>query len=154
MGLDVKVVYGIAQGTYDQPQFVADAGDLAECFYDTNYHWDSSDPAAQSVRDKFQSLYGEEMRTSAVLAYQAMYIIADAIERAGSADPAAIRDALAETNYEDHILPYIGSITFDDTGETTVAAPVVMQVQDGAVVQVWPPDLAESEPDFPCVSWK
>ncbi len=154
VALDVKLVYGIAQGTYDQPQFVADAGDLAECFFDTNYHWDSSDPSAQEVRDKFQNLHGEEMRTSAVLAYQAMYIIADAIERAGSADPAAIRDALAETNYADHILPYIGPIAFDETGETTVASPVVMQVQDGAVVQVWPTDLAERNPIIPCVSWK
>jgi branched-chain amino acid transport system substrate-binding protein len=153
VGLDVKVVYGIAQGTYDQPQFVADAGDLAECFYDSNYHWDASDPAAQGVRDAFQAEYGEEMRTSAILAYQATYIIADAIERAGSADPSAIRDALAEANYADHILPYEGAITFDDTGETTVASPVVMQVQDGQVVQVWPTGLAESEPIFPCVSW-
>jgi branched-chain amino acid transport system substrate-binding protein len=148
------VVYGIAQGTYDQPQFVADAGDLAQCFYDSNYHWDASDPNAQDVRDKFEGAYGEEMRTSAVLAYQAMYIIADAVERAGSSDPAAIRDALAETDYADHILPYVGSIAFDDTGETTVASPVVMQVQDGQVVQVWPTDVAESEPIFPCVSWQ
>jgi branched-chain amino acid transport system substrate-binding protein len=153
VGLNTKVVFGIAQGTYDQPQFVADAGDLAECFYDSNYHWDASDPAAQIVRDSFQSAYGEEMRTSAVLAYQATYIIADAIERAGSADPAAIRDALAETDYADHLLPYIGSITFDETGETTNASPVVMQVQDGAVVQVWPTGVAESDPIFPCVSW-
>ncbi|KPK02980.1 MAG: hypothetical protein AMJ56_20280 [Anaerolineae bacterium SG8_19] len=108
------------------------------------------------MRDRFESLYGEEMRTSAVLAYQAMYIIADAVERAGSADTAAIRDALAETNYADHILPYSGPITFDDTGETEVASPVVMvvmQVQDGQIVQVWPTDLAETEPIFPCVSW-
>ncbi len=153
VGLDVKVVYGIAQGTYDQPQFVADAGDLAECFYDSNYHWDASDPAAQEVRDRFMAEYGEEMRTSAVLAYQAMYIIADAVERAGSADPAAIRDALAATNYADHILPYLGPITFDETGETTVASPVVMQVQEGQVVQVWPDGVAEKDPVFPCVSW-
>jgi branched-chain amino acid transport system substrate-binding protein len=153
VGLDVKVVYGVAQGTYDQPQFVADAGDLAECFYDTNYHWDASDPAAATVRESFQTEYGEEMRTSAVLAYQAMYIIADAVERAGSTDPAAIRDALAETNYADHILPYSGPISFDETGETVVAKPVVMQVQDGAVSQVWPTDLAETDPIFPCVSW-
>lgn len=153
VGLPVKVVYGIAQGTYDVPQFVTDAGDLAECFFDSNYHWDASDPAAQEVRDKFEATYGEEMRTSAVLAYQAMYIIADAAQRAGSSDPAAIRDALAETNYADHILPYLGPITFDDTGETTNASPVVMQVQDGQIVQVWPQDLAQAEPILPCVSW-
>jgi len=153
VGLDVKAVYGVAQGTYDVPQFVEDAGDLAQCFFDSNYHWDASDPQAQEVRDKYLELYGEEMRTSAVLAYQAMYIIADAIERAGSADPTAIRDALSTTDYADHILPYLGPITFDAAGETEVAKPVVMQVQDGAIYQVWPAELAEAEPILPCVSW-
>jgi branched-chain amino acid transport system substrate-binding protein len=151
--LDVKAVYGVAQGTYDQPQFVEDVEDLAECFFDSNYHWDASDEAAAEVREAYEELYEEEMRTSAVLSYQAVYVIADAIERAESADPADIRDALAETDYEDHILPYEGSITFDETGETEVASPVVMQVQDGEVLQVWPPDLAESEPNF-CTSWE
>lgn len=154
VGLDVKLVYGVAQGTYDQDQFVTDAGDLSQCFFDSNYHWDSSDPAAETVRENFEAEYGEPMRTSAILAYQAMYVIADAVERAGSADPAVIRDALAETNFADHILPYAGPISFDDTGETTTASPVLMQVQDGAIVQVWPPELAESEPIVPCLSWK
>jgi ABC-type branched-subunit amino acid transport system substrate-binding protein len=83
-----------------------------------------------------------------------MYVIADAVERAGSADPAVIQDALAETSLADHILPYDGPITFDETGETTAASPVLMQVQDGSIVQVWPPELAESAPVVPCVSWK
>ncbi len=151
--LDVKLVYGVAQGTYDQPQFVEDAGDLAECFLDSNYHWDASNPKALAVREKFQQQYGEPMRTSAVLAYQAMYIIADAIQRAGSAEPTAIRDALATTDYADHILPYPGPIQFDEAGENINARPVVMQVQDGRVVQVWPPAVAEAEPRM-CVSWK
>lgn len=152
VALDVKAVIGIAQGTYDQPQFAEDEGELAECFFDSNYHWDASNEDALAVREKFEETYGEPMRTSAVLAYQAMYVIADAIERAGSADPTAIRDALAETDYADHILPYEGAITFDETGETEVAAPVMMQVQDGEVLQVWPPDLAEVDPMF-CTSW-
>jgi branched-chain amino acid transport system substrate-binding protein len=152
VALDVKAVVGIAQGTYDQPQFVTDAGDLAECFLDANYHWDASDEAAEAVREAFMEEFGEEMRTSAVLSYQSVYIIADAIERAGSTDPADVRDALAETNYEDHILPYEGAIQFDETGETIAAAPVMMQVQDGVINQVWPPDLAQSEPTL-CTSW-
>ncbi|MEM6529764.1 MAG: hypothetical protein AAF653_15805 [Chloroflexota bacterium] len=94
------------------------------------------------------------MRTSAVLAYQSVYIIADALSRAESTEPEAVRDALAETDYADHILPYDGPITFDETGETEIASPVVMQVQDGAVVQVFPPELAEGDatPNF-CTSW-
>jgi branched-chain amino acid transport system substrate-binding protein len=152
VAINVKAVVGVAQGTYDLPQFVEDGGDLAECFMDTNYHWDASDEAAEEVRANFEAEFDEEMRTAAVLTYQAIYVIADAIERAESSDPADIRDALAETNLEDHILPYEGPIQFDETGETIVASPVMMQVQDGVINQVWPPDLAQSEPEL-CTSW-
>jgi len=82
-----------------------------------------------------------------------VYLIADAIARAGSSDPLAIRDALAESDYSEYLLPYLGNIQFDETGENVNARPVVMQVQDGEVLQVWPPDLAEASPIFPCVSW-
>ncbi|MEO0599772.1 MAG: ABC transporter substrate-binding protein, partial [Chloroflexota bacterium] len=70
---------------------------------------------------------------------------------AESGDPADIQAALLETDYADHILPYDGPITFED-GETPNALPVVMQVQDGEVVQVFPEDIAEAEPRF-CTSW-
>lgn len=154
VGLNVQAIYGVAQGTYDVPQFVEDAGDLAQCFYDSNYHWDASDPEAQEVRERFAAEYGEEMRTAAVLSYEAMRLIATAIDEAGSADPADIRDAISGITYEDHILPYEGAIEFDETGENVVASPVVMQVQDGAIYQVWPQDLAEQDPIMPCVSWQ
>lgn len=154
VGLNVKAIFGVAQGTYDVPQFVADAGDLAQCFMDSNYHWDASDPEAQAVRDRFADEYGEDMRTAAVLSYEAMRVIAGAIEEAGSAEPAAIRDAIAGLTFEDHLLPYEGAVEFDETGETTVASPVVMQVQDGAIYQVWPESVAEREPIMPCVSWQ
>lgn len=153
VGVGVKAVYGIAQGTYDQAQFVADAGDLAQCFFDANYHWDASNPDALAVLDRFNSEYGESLRSSAFLSYQVTYLIADAIERAASADPGDIRDALADSNYADHLLPFDGPIVFDETGENINARPILMQVQDGAVVQVWPPDQAEADPIYPCTSW-
>lgn len=154
VAVDVDAVFGVAQGTYDQDQFVSDAGDLAQCFYNSNYHWDASNPNATAVRDAFEAEYGEPMRTSAVYAYQATYMIADAIERAGSGDASAIRDALAEASYTEHLLPQVDPVTFDETGENINASPVLMQVQDGAVVQVWPAELAEAEPVYPCVSWQ
>lgn len=151
VALDVPLVYGVAQGTYDQEQFVADAGDLAECFFDSNYHWDASNEEALEVRERFEEEFEEPMRSAAILSYQATYVIADAIARAESGDPADIQAALLETEYEDHILPNPGPIMFED-GENVNAVPVVMQVQDGAVVQVWPEDVAEAEPRI-CTSW-
>ncbi|MDQ7024651.1 MAG: ABC transporter substrate-binding protein [Anaerolineae bacterium] len=151
IALDVPFVMGVAQGTYDQDQFVADAGSLAECFFNSNYRWDNLNPHALAVRARYAERFGEGMTSADVLAWQATYIAADAIRRAGSGDTAAIQAALLETDYEYHIMPYDGSITFVD-GETPNAIPVVMQVQDGAVKQVWPPEIAESEPRF-CTSW-
>ncbi len=83
-----------------------------------------------------------------------MRVIAAAIEEAGSADPVAVRDAIAGISFEGHLLPYAGPIEFDETGETIVASPVVMQVQDGAIYQVWPEEVAEREPILPCVAWQ
>jgi len=154
VALNVKAVYGVAQGTYDLPQFVTDAGDLAECFMDSNYHWDASNQGAHALRERFAELYDDEMRTAAVLAYEATRVIAAAINEAGSADPVAIRDAISGISFEDHLLPYPGAIEFDENGETIVAEPVVMQVQDGAIYQVWPPEVAERDPIMPCVSWQ
>lgn len=153
IGLDVKAIVGIAQGTYDQPQFVRAESGLSECFLDVNYRWDASNPAAETVREDYEDTFRQPMTTNAILAYQSVYIIADAITRAGSADPVAIRDALASTNYSDHVLSYSGAIRFDRTGETVNAAPVLTQVLNGEVVQIWPESGAETEPVYPCTSW-
>lgn len=151
VALDVPFVMGVAQGTYDQELFVEDAGELAECFLNSNYRWDALNEEAQAVRERYMERFDDPMTAADVLAWQTVYIAADAIARADSGDPAAIRDALEETEYEDHILPYDGPITFEG-GETPNAVPVVMQVQDGAIVQVWPEAIAEAEPRF-CTSW-
>lgn len=151
--VDVKAVIGIAQGAYHTPQFVADFGADAELFFNSNYHFNSSDPKVQDVLESFEAAYGEPMDTEAMLSYQAIYVIADALERAGSADPADVRAALAETNLSDHFMAYPGPITFDETGENVNAQPVLMQVIDGAVLQVYPLDLREAEPIFPGTSW-
>lgn len=154
VGVGVKAVYGIAQGTYDQAQFVADAGDLAQCFFDANYHWDAQNPDALAVLDAWAAQNDDSLRAGAFLSYQVTYLLADAIERAASADSGDIRDAIAASSYEDHLLPFTGPIEFNEAGENVNAVPVLMQVQDGAVVQVWPPELAQADPIYPCTSWE
>ena len=151
--VDVKAVIGIAQGAFHTPQFAADFGADAELFFNSNYHFNASDPKVQGVLERFEAAYGEPMDTEAMLSYQAIYVIADALERAGSADPADVRAALATTNLADHYMAYPGPITFDDTGENVNAQPVLMQVIDGLVQQVYPLDLRETDPVFPGTAW-
>lgn len=153
LGIDVKAIVGIAQGAFHTPQFVADFGASSELFYNSNYHFNASDPKVVAVLDRFEASYGEPMDTEAMLSYQAIYVIADALERAASADPADVRAALATTNLADHFMAYPGPIAFDETGENINAQPVLMQVVDGAVRQVFPLDLREVDPVFPGTSW-
>lgn len=153
VGLDVKAIYGVAQGTYDQPQFMRDERGSAECFFNANFHWGAANRAGQAVRDTYENLFNDSMRPGSMFAYQSVYIIADAISRAGSADPSAIRDALASTNYQNHLLSYDGAIRFDANGDVASAAPVLTQVLDGEILQVWPEAGAEADPVYPCTSW-
>jgi branched-chain amino acid transport system substrate-binding protein len=151
--VDVKAVIGIAQGAFHTPQFVADFGASAELFFNSNYHFNASDPVVQGILERFEAAYGEPMDTEAMLSYQAIHVIADALERAGSSDPADVRAALADTNLADHFMAYPGPIAFDETGENISAQPVLMQVVDGAVQQVYPLDLRETDPVFPGTAW-
>ncbi|WOF23109.1 ABC transporter substrate-binding protein [Microbacterium betulae] len=145
---DIDAVFGVANGGYDQAQFVTDAPAGGEGYLNANYHWDVTNPEAQDLASGFEEEFGEPIRTSAVLTYDAVMLIAQAIEEAGSADPADIRDAIAESGYEPLVVND-GPVSFDETGQNANASVVVMQVQDGSVLQVFPDDLAEAGVVYP-----
>lgn len=150
---EVNAVYGVANGAFDLAQFPADVPDGSEYYFDSNYRFDSTNLDVQEIRAAYEERTGNPMRTAAVFSYQAVLLIADALERAGSADPQDLRDALSESSL-DPLLAYTGPIEFDETGENVNAAPIVTQVQDGSVVQVYPDELAEAEAILPGVPWR
>jgi len=142
-----KLIYGIAQGAFDNPSFPADVAGAGEGFFNVNYHLDVTNPVTVDLANRFAESYGEEMKTSATHSYEAVRVIANALESSCSEDPAALRDAIAETNL-DSILATVGPIQFDETGENINGSPIVMQVQDDAIVQVLPENVAENAPRF------
>ena len=142
-----KLIYGIAQGAFDNPSFPADVAGAGEGFFNVNYHLDVTNPTTQDIATRFEESYGEEMKTSATHSYEAVRVIANALEQSCSDDPIALRDAIADTNL-DSLLATVGPIQFDETGENVNGSPIVMQVQDDAVVQVYPENVAESAPRF------
>jgi branched-chain amino acid transport system substrate-binding protein len=144
----VEAVIGIANGAYDLPQFPVDAGPKAEGYLDANYHPDVTQDGYKELAQKFKSEYGADIRTPAVLSYEAVRLIAAGLEEAGSAEREALRGAIAGLTFET-IMAGNGPVKFDDRGENTNAVPILMQVQSGSVKQVYPADFAESEPVFP-----
>jgi branched-chain amino acid transport system substrate-binding protein len=144
----LNAVWGVANGAFDLPQFAAEAGKAGEGFFDANYHLNGKNPQTQALMKTYQDKYNDQIRTGAVLSYDAVRVIADSLNRAKSADPTALRGAIAQTNLES-LVAQKGPITFSNTGENQGAAPILMQVQGGKVVQTYPQDFAEVTYRYP-----
>jgi branched-chain amino acid transport system substrate-binding protein len=144
----LKAVYGVANGAFDLPQFPKEAGAAAEGFFDANYHADMTNADTQALAKLYQERYNDQIRTGAVLAHDSVKVIADALERAGSAEPAKVRDAIASGSVPT-LIAGNGPIKFGPTGENENATPILMQVQGGVVKQVFPADKAEEKPLYP-----
>ncbi|WP_139902442.1 ABC transporter substrate-binding protein [Clostridium thermarum] len=96
LGLNVPVLGGDG---YDSPKLIELAGkDALNKVYFTN-HYSSQDtaPEVAKFREAFKAKYGKDPDAFNALGYDLGYFAADAIKRAGKADPEAIKKALEET---------------------------------------------------------
>lgn len=141
----VKIVFGTADGAFDLPQFPKDAGAAGEGFFDANYHFNALAPEMKSLASAFRSRYGEDIRTSSVLSYEAVRVIASALERSASRDPRKLRTAISGLSMNS-LMAFPGPIRFDASGQDTAAIPIVTQVQNGVVRQTFPTRFAEAKP--------
>lgn len=149
----IKAVWGVADGAFDASDFPDAVKDQGNNYVDANYHYNASSKNLQDVRNRYKQQFGEDMRTEAVFTYQDVLLLADALERAGSTDHQKLRDALVQTNLQTDLIPMLGPIKFDDRGENQSAAPIINQVQQGQVYQVYPDNVAEKKPVFPGIPW-
>ena len=100
---------------------------LANSYFCSQYSASSDDPALQNFLTTYKEKYSIDANMFAVLGYDAMHILADAIERAGSTDADAIIQALSETNYTG----LTGTTTFD-AERNPVREAVITTFEDGA----------------------
>jgi branched-chain amino acid transport system substrate-binding protein len=132
-------------GGHADPSFLKATGKNARYIFDlVEWETDVNKPGAKETNEKFKKRYGYNLAGESVDAYVSMYVLADALERAGSLDPAKIRNALAETNLRSGpgmIVAY-DAVQFDKTGQNEHAALVMVQINDiGHGMQrltVWP----------------
>jgi branched-chain amino acid transport system substrate-binding protein len=89
---------------------------------------DNPAPEIRAFVEKFKTRHGGGAPDAlAALGYDAARVLIDAIKRAGSDDPRAIRDALAQTKDFPGIT---GTITLD-ANRDAVKSAVVLEVKDG-----------------------
>ncbi len=137
-------VIGNGAGHAD-PVFIESCGANAEyCCTIAEFAADSENPLVVRVLEAFERDYGYPMPEPSVNGYACTYILADALERCGSTDPAKIRDALAETRIDSGpamVVPF-DLIEFGPDGQSIHSALVGIQVQDGGFKTIWPPGVA------------
>lgn len=104
------------------------AGDeVLNGFYSNHYAVDSTEPAVQKYVNAFRAKYNKDPNSFAALGYDSVYMLKDAMEKAGTTtDVAAIRQALEETdgNY------VTGHLTFDEKRNPVKSAVMLRLVKN------------------------
>ncbi len=149
LGYKPRVIMAQAAGFQEQA-FLTAAGPLAEgVFSRSSFAGDAlkSRPAIAPVMAMFRARANKDLNDNTSRQVVAVQILADAINRAGSAKPDDIRKALIATNVpgDQTIMPWKG-VRFDETGQNVDATPVIQQVVSGTYRTVYPAAVAVQEP--------
>ncbi len=105
--------------------------------------------SARDFADLFEATFDYAPPYQSAESAAAVMVFADAFERAGSFDPAVVRDALAETD----MMTFYGGINFDDAGRNVAKPMVLFQIQDGEYRVVYPSNASEAELRHPTPRW-
>lgn len=126
MGIDVPFVGG---NGFNSPEVIKIAGDSSNgLIVATPWYGEKDDPKVQEFVKKFEDEHGKTPDQFAAQAYDALYILANALKNAGEADRDKVRAALAETKDFEGIL---GNFSFDEEGDVLMD-PTVLVIEDGA----------------------
>lgn len=129
LGITVPILGG---DTWEAPEFLSIGGAAVEgVVYST--HFTAESPVTEMSKTflaDYKAKYNKDANAFAALGYDAYMVIIDAITRANSADPVAIRDAIAETK---DFVGATGNITLDENGDAVKSA-VINKVENGKFV--------------------
>ena len=141
-----KAIYAVLNGAASNFRFVKEFPEAAQYVLDTNHWYDPRNATAIALKKEVDG-QGKFFTYNVALNYSAVLLLADAIERAGSADRAKIIAALETSTFAGHIMPY-GPTKFVN-GQNMGAAPVNTQVQNGDIKVIFPDAFADAKPVFP-----
>jgi branched-chain amino acid transport system substrate-binding protein len=155
LSLDAKIfAYSVGPST---SEFIADLGPDAD-YVLTGAQWTpqvsyrrqmylSTPEYVAAYRSMFRTLdeppYQTAQGTAAGLALQR------ALEKAGSLDPLAVRDALASLD----VWTFYGQLRFDSRGANVYKPMVVQQIQSSRHHTVFPPNAADAQVVYPTPLW-
>jgi branched-chain amino acid transport system substrate-binding protein len=110
------------------PEFIKLAGDAANILT-CSMAGEAVEKLAkgEEFKQKYKAKFNQEVQVYSPYSYDAVYVIAEAIKRAGKADRAAITAAMPATSYAG----LTGQIAFDEKGDIKNGAISMFKVKDG-----------------------
>jgi branched-chain amino acid transport system substrate-binding protein len=153
--VDVEGFIGAGSG-YTNPRILELGDTAAYVFTVDSFNRDLRIKGAQEFADKFFKKFSVEVDGAAAQCYTNVYMLKDALERAGTLDREKLRDALAATNIE------VGEkgnmltcqIKFDQKGQIVKFEHMFKQILDKDYRSIYPPELSARKPVFPVPKWK
>ena len=124
-----------ADGYDGTPDYVVEGADLTafnDVYWTNHYDPADTDPKVQAFVAAYQAMFSSTPNAISALAYDAVYMYKQAIETAGSADPAAVRDALADTSAV--YSGVTGTFSLDQSGTPAKGAAILSFASDGTSV--------------------
>lgn len=130
LGITVPFVGGDG---WDSPELISVGGPAVEgCYFSNHFSNQSTDPQVVAFVTAYRKAYHEDPDAMVALGYDALKLLADAMTRAGTSDPAKVNAALAATKDFPGVT---GRITLDEHRNPNKPA-VILQVKDGKFAYV------------------
>lgn len=114
--------------TWDTPEFAQIGGAAIEgSYFSTHFDPEQTSESAKIYCDLFNKKYEKPSSSAAALSFDAYMLVVDAIEKAGSTEPEAIKNALAGTKDYQGVT---GVFNFDENNNP-VKDVVIERIKDG-----------------------
>ena len=141
-----KGIYSVLGGAASSYKFVKEFPEAAQYIMDCNHWFDPRNPTALTLKKKVEDR-GQFYTYEVFMNYSCVLLVADALERAGSAERAKVIAALENSTFAGHVMPY-GPIKFVN-GQNQGAAPDNTQVLGNDIHVIFPQTFATAKPVFP-----
>ena len=141
---------------FSDPRFAASVGNLAQGAIDRSaWNFGAAGSPTALVNNLYKAKSGRDLDDEAARVMQGFFVLADAIDRAGATDPAAIRKALRDTDLKPaQLIVGDDGVKFDAAGQNTLGSTYLTQLQGKQYVPVWPPDRAAGKLALPFKGWE
>jgi branched-chain amino acid transport system substrate-binding protein len=141
---------------FSDPTFIPNVGDIAQGAVNRSA-WDTGKPGSVSyiINEMFKKKYGRDLDDTSARWMQGFLVLAEAINRAGSTAPDKIQAALKATDLKaDQLMIGYRGVKFDETGQNTLSATYLIQLQGKEYKSVWPEDRATAKFEYPMKGWR